>query len=305
MFPPVKQEIAKEGIFPYSIVFAQSYDGSALFNRIIRRKPAPKATLDSVYSDDTPVATLALHWLITTILVIAPILALQPKPYSSGPAYAYLTIAFVYNIDLTCFVFISLGLLCLRFTPSVRWAQKSEFKHPWVSITAAFIVLIVCAFPLIFIWVPDPAFPKATHTNNLVSWFAGQTFAICLLALAAFYWVVFRAYIRIRSGREGTTLHIKRKPIFRQDSGGVWTQICEIVTMEWKREVGLRLEDIEESKDGLGSTTVGESVADSGARRRPRFGGSEGRESSFREEVYEVGQEYGIKRKPIATELPT
>jgi hypothetical protein len=306
----VKQEIAKEGIFPYSLVFAQSQDIWALFDKILRRRSTPKPSSHEVYSENTPVATLALHWVITTILVIAPVLAIQPKPYNSGPAYAYLTIAFVYNINLTCFFFISLGLLCLRFTPRVRWAEKSEFKHPWVSITAAFIVLIVCAFPLIFIWVPDSAFPKATHTSNQVSWFAGQTFGVCLLALAFLYWVVFRTYIRIRSARGGMTLHVKRKPIFKQDSGDL-TQICEIVTMEWKREIGLRLEDIEESNEGskmgYGSSTMVSSIPESSTRSRRQFGGSDRMTSLLgaRDEVYEIGQEHGIKRKPVASELPS
>jgi len=102
------------------------------------------------------------------------VLAIQPVPYSSTAAYSYLTISFVYNIDLVMFTAISIGLLCLRFMPHVRWAEKSAFKRPWISITSATILFVICAFPLIFMWVPDPAFPWATRTGNQVRWFGGR-----------------------------------------------------------------------------------------------------------------------------------
>ncbi|KAF8865684.1 amino acid transporter, partial [Acephala macrosclerotiorum] len=227
----VKQEIAKEGILPYSLFFAENYGVS--LSSIFGRKPKSKSR-SSYHTnfEKTPAATLALHWIITTILVVAPVLAIVPVPYNSTAAYSYLTTAFVYDIDVVYFVAVAFGLLCLRFTPSVRWAEKSAFKRPWISITAASILLIGCLFPLIFIWVPDPAFPQATRTSNLVPWWGGQTLAVCFLLFAFLYWVAFRFYIRIRSEREGKTLHVKREPIFKHDTGGL-TQIFEIVTLQW------------------------------------------------------------------------
>jgi amino acid transporter len=65
----VKQEIAKEGILPYSLFFAESYDISLsrLFSRKSRQGSIP------IYRERTPAATLALHWIITTILVIVTV----------------------------------------------------------------------------------------------------------------------------------------------------------------------------------------------------------------------------------------
>lgn len=241
----VKQEIAKEGILPYSLVFAQSYDFS--LSRLFGQK-SPKADVNSLYSENTPAATLALHWTCTTIMVLAPVLAFQPQPYIPTPAYTFLIGVVVYVTNVVKFFLIGLGLLCLRLTPRVRWAEKSEFKHPAVSIICAIIMFLACLFPLICIWVPDPAFKKLSRSWSLVSWFTIQTVSLGLLGFAFAYWVLFRCYISVRSAREGKTLHVKREPKFKVDSGGL-TQIVEIVTLEWVREIGMRLDEIEETSD--------------------------------------------------------
>jgi len=57
---------------------------------------------------------------------------------------------------------------------------------------------------------------------------------------------LLRCYILVRSAREGKTLVVKRQPKFKVDSGGL-TQIVEIVTLQWVREVGMRLDEIEET----------------------------------------------------------
>lgn len=296
----VKQEIAKEGILPYSLFFAESYDIS--FGRFFGSKSKSKAK--PIYHEKTPAATLALHWVITNILVIVPVFAIQPKPkYTTTPAYAYITVAFVYDIDVVYFFAISFGLLCLRLTPSVRWAEKSQLKSPWLSITSASILFIGCLFPLIFIWVPDPAAPKATKSSNLVQWWAGQTLAACLLAFAFAYWVAFRLYIRVRAAREGKTLHVKRDPIFRQDAEGL-TQVFEIVTLQWKRDVGMRLGEIDGTEDGYRSETVQSSSSPpppDGSGRLSPFSGV-GSQNSM-QELGVPHSRFAMRRKPIASEL--
>jgi hypothetical protein len=183
---------------------------------------------------------------MTSIFVIVPVLAIQPVPYSTTAAYSYITIAWTYNIDVAYFVFIAFGLLCLRFTPSVRWAEKSQLNRPWVSTISALVFFIGALFPFIFIWVPDPKFPFATRTNNKVQWWAGQLCAACLLAFSFLYWVVFRLYLHVQSARGGMTLHVKREPIFKHDRSGL-TQVFEIVSLKWKRDVGMTIDQIEET----------------------------------------------------------
>jgi hypothetical protein len=299
---PVKQEIAKEGVLPYSLFFAESYGLS--LGRLFGRKAKSK---NKRYHEKTPAATLALHWVITNILVMAPVLAIQPKPYNSTAAYSYITTAFVYDINVVYFVILSFGLLCLRYTPGVHWAEKSPLKG-LISVTASLVFLIGCLFPLICIWIPDPAFPQATRTNYLVPWWAGQTLAVCLLLFSFLYWVAFRLYIRIRSDRGGETLYVKREPIFKHENGGL-TQVYEIVTLQWRKNIGMALDELEETDDGYRSPTiVSSSPPPNGTGRLSPYVGWESRTSSglginSTHGIGVQGQRFSLKRKPLASEL--
>ena len=304
----VKQEIAKEGILPYSLLFSGSY--SLSLSGLFKRKT--KSTPKTVYHEKTPVATLALHWVMTSIFVIVPVLAIQPVPYSTTAAYSYITIAWTYNIDVAYFVFIAFGLLCLRFNPSVRWAEKSQLNRPWASKISALIFFIGALFPFIFMWVPDPKFPFATRTNNKVQWWAGQLCAACLLAFSFLYWVVFRLYLHIRSARGGMTLHVKREPIFKHDRSGL-TQVFEIVTLQWKRDVGMRIDQIEESdtkyEDSIrGSVSPPPRDDLSGHGRISPYDGWESRTSSGlgRSSLHEIEVQqprHTVRRKPVMSEM--
>lgn len=300
----VKQEIAKEGVLPYSLFFAESY-GVSLNNCFGRRSQNKSNSFDH---EKTPAATLALHWVLTNIFVIAPVLAIQPVPYSTTAAYAYIQTAFVYNTDVVYFTAIAGGLLYLRFTPSVHWAAKSQLKRPWVSIGAASIFFAAALFPVICIWIPDPANKKASRTSNIVPWWAGQTLAVSLLAFSFLYWVVFRLYIHIQSVRDGKTLHIKREPIFKHEATGL-IQIYEIVTLQWKRDIGMRLDEIDETDDGYRSSTLKPgSSPPSGSGRLTQYDPWESRTGSALgpNSAHEIGtepQRITVRRKPVMSEL--
>jgi hypothetical protein len=231
-------------------------------------------------------------------MVLGPVLAIKPSPkYSATPAQGFLAGLLAYDIDLIVISLIAFGLLYLRFTPSRRWAEKSDFKSPMVSVTAASILLISCLFPLIFLWVPDPKAKFVARTGGLVHWFSTQTTAVGLVCFSFFYWLCFRAYIHIRSRREGKTLYIRREPKFKHDSGGL-TQILEIVTLEWRREVGLRLDEIEEVDDAFRSPNASApSVPTEGsARYRTQVG--------RRSPEIEEGRYGYLGKKPEMHELP-
>jgi hypothetical protein len=298
----VKQEIAKEGILPYSLFFAQSYDFS--LGRLFG-KSSPKADIDPVYSEKTPAAALALHWVITTVIVIVPIVTIKPTPYSATPAQSFLAAIFAYDIDIVAFTALSFGLLYLRCSPHHHWAEKSQLKYPALSITCALIVFVGCLFPLIFVWVPDPRFPTMSRTSNLLPWYTGWVAAISLIVFAFVYWVIFRVYVSLRSAHEGTTLHVKREPKFKRDSGGL-TQVLEIVTLDWKREIGLRIHEIPETDDAFQSNTV--SSGPGSVTRLQYYGGVKDRNSTAMSEEPVRGNGNGlyephIRRKPVRYEL--
>lgn len=290
---------------PYSLVFAENYDFS--LGRLFGRESKKQDVAKSLSSEDTPAATLILHWTITNILVIAIVLSLQPKPYSSTPAYTFLVGVVVYVTNVIKFTFVGFGLLCLRFMPSVRWAEKSEFKHPIISIISASTLFLGSVFPLIFMWVPDPAFKYLARTSNLVDWYTVQTTGACLVVFAFLYWVAFRTYISVRAAREGTTLHVKREPKFKHDEAGGLTQMLEIVTLQWKRDIGMRIHDIQEASSAFSPSVSSPTFSSSILRFRDRAGGREldGTEVG-RAEAYDNGQyQYLVKQEREMHELPS
>ena len=119
--------------------------------------------------------------------------------------------------------------------PKVRWAEKSEFKHPIISVTSASILFIGSVFPLIVMWIPNPAFRYLARTSNLVDWYTIQTRGVCLVLFAFLYWVAFRTYISVRSARGGTTRYVKREPMLKNDAGGL-TQMLEICHVGMEKE---------------------------------------------------------------------
>ena len=180
-------------------------------------------------------------------MVVGPVLALRPTPYTSGPAFTFLSGSYAYLINIVTFTTVSFGLLFFRLSPKQRWSQKSAFKYPIISTAAALVVFLTCVFPLVAIWIPDPAMPNLARTAGLVPWWGATTMAVCLLSLAVLYWAVFRCHIWVRSAREGKTLHVLREPKFKIDETGdghALTQTFEIVTLQWVRNVGVTLDEL-------------------------------------------------------------
>jgi hypothetical protein len=251
----VKQEVAKEGILPFSLSFAQGYNFSLRW--LFGQKQGAETTDVHFHSQETPAATLALHWVMTTLLVLIAVLSIRPEPYTPSPAYYFLVSFYSYIVDILCFTAIGLGMLCLRLMPSVRWAEKSAFRNNlWLgrlSTVAAFVLFITSLFPLIFMWVPDPSVTTQSGSLGLVSWYTAQTLGISVVAFSFIYWVVFRVYIILRSSREGKELQIHRDPIIKDDGDGP-TQVYEIVALRWVPNVGITLQDLRDADETVVSS---------------------------------------------------
>ncbi len=244
----VKQEIAKQGVLPFSLFFAGSYDLS--LSRLFGRRKALKTEFGAFSSENTPAAAIMLHWMLTTLIVLGTVLTIKPVPYSSTPAFTFMSVVFTYDIYMAVFICISLGLLCLRIMPQVRWAEKSEFKHPWISIFSASVLFLGALFPYVFMWIPDPNYKTLSRTADLVPWYTTQAFGLGIIGFAFLYWVGLRLYIRIRSAREGKISVVTREPKFKSDNGSL-IQVAEIVTLQWVREVGIRIDEIKDGADGV------------------------------------------------------
>ncbi len=108
------------------------------------------------------------------------------------------------------------------------------------------------------------------------------------------------------------TLHVKRDPIFKHDRSGL-IQGFEIVTVQWKRDVGMRIDQIEETdnkyEDSLrGSASPPPPDNTSGSGRISPYDGWESRTSSglgrsLPHEIRAQQPRHTVGRKPVMSEI--
>ncbi|KAK5654594.1 hypothetical protein OQA88_7224 [Cercophora sp. LCS_1] len=228
----VKQEIAKEGILPFSLFFASSYSFS--FANGFRRLPPSRSS----YHERAPAAALALHWVVTSIVILATVLGTVQLSSTRFhlPAYYLGISAFAYGLDIIWFSVMGIGVLLLRLWPGSKWRQKSPVPHV-VGIVAAATFGGTTAFPLIAIWIRDPGAKFMSNTSDSVTWYAPQTYGIAVLVFGFMYWLCFRFYIYQRRMKGGESLEIIRIPIFWRNPAGELLQLYEIVKVRWTRYI--------------------------------------------------------------------
>jgi hypothetical protein len=231
----VKQEVAKEGIFPFSLYLASSYEFS--FRHGFRRLPAHKAG-HHLHSQKAPAAALALHWAVSTILILGAVLGTASEGAVEGfyrPGYSLLATAYAYGLDTIWFTVIGVAMLRLRLWPGSTWRYKSPVPHA-LGVVAAVVFTATNVFPLVAIWVADPAHKFMARTNGKMPWFGSQTMAISIMAGAAAYWGGFRFYLRQRRVRHGEELNVQRSPVFWGGQGGQkgLVLLYEIIRLQWR-----------------------------------------------------------------------
>jgi len=235
----VKQEVAKEGVLPFSLYLASSYEFS--FRHGFQRLPAHAAG-HQLHTKKAPAAALALHWTVTTVLILAAVLGTaaangattEEGTFNHLPGYSLLVMAYTYGLDLIWFCVIGLAMLWLRLWPGGNWREISQVPH-WLGVAAAVIFTATNVVPLVAIWVPDAEQPFMARTDGKVPWYASQTMAVSILAAAGLYWVVFKGYLWQRRERYGEVLSVTRRPVFWAAEAGQrgLVLLYEIIWVRW------------------------------------------------------------------------
>ena len=146
----MKQEIAKEGILPFSAFFASGTTTPAALLKAwwIRRKQATSqraidplphegdvernSGFGEAQLEQSPMAALLLHWMssVTLIAVTATL--------TSSVAYFFLVSLYVYVIVILMGFVVSAGLLYLKMSKSSGWSKTTSYQ-PWGGPTAALV----------------------------------------------------------------------------------------------------------------------------------------------------------------------
>ena len=146
----MKQEIAKEGILPFSAFFASGTATPAALLKAWwnRRKQARSQRASNLAPQDedverndefgkaqleqSPMAALLLHWLSSVTLIAVTAML------TSNVAYSFLVSLYVYVVIILMGFVVSAGLLYLKLSKSSGWAKDASYQ-PWGGPTAAVI----------------------------------------------------------------------------------------------------------------------------------------------------------------------
>ncbi|KAK0645905.1 amino acid permease-domain-containing protein [Cercophora newfieldiana] len=159
--PRVKQELAKEGILPFSRFWASDWPFNA------------------------PTGAIFLHWLITTALILGS--QVGPGGTSVSPVaqisvvYTFVTNVFIYTGNWIK-LFLACGLIYLNFTPSERWAeQRTTFRSsPLLTIFWILSLLFVLGAP----FIPN-------NRDAAIPHYVVPALGTSMLGIGTLYWVVW------------------------------------------------------------------------------------------------------------------
>ena len=218
----VKQEIAKEGILPWSLIFASGSD--TWFARLTSSSPSrpyrPAVEDIDSHIEQAPIAATFLHWAVEVVLVLV-VGSLLPL----SQAYNFLTYIYTFAIVGVLGLLTAGGLLYLKLDSlSVglnhrHWKEKSAWK-PWLDPLPAVLATAALAFLLFAAFAP----PSAKQPNSL-PWWVGPTAGWLSGALGIFWWLGLR-FIQWKGRWE---LHISRVPLIEIDGEGNAIQRVELV----------------------------------------------------------------------------
>ena len=232
----MKQEIAKEGILPFSRFFAGNT--TTLFAKIWS-KLYPQKAQQQEELEKSPTAALLLHWTFSVLLIA----------FTSGEtaavAYRILVDLYTYVIMLLVSFFVATGLLYLRFHDARGWREMSVDFKPWGGPTAALFVRwgnlpfslyslignsIVTGFLLVTAFIPPADDSPFSNSTQGYEWYIVPTVGLGGLILGGVYFVVFRYVVPQVKGKQ---LIVERVPIIVSDDHGGFVQKHEIVEFSW------------------------------------------------------------------------
>lgn len=221
----VKQEIAKEGILPWSLHIAQSYETPwAKLKRHFAR--TPKGNFAEQDGETAPTVAFALHWLTSVLLLIA----VSPVE-DTRQSYSILVSLYSYTMVLLLGCWVSIGLLKIKLRKNKwHWQERRRYR-PWLSPVHAIIYGAATAFMLVTTFV-EPSRGSPYHQSaSGVLWYIVPT-----IGITAPFWGVFWYWgLLIHEWRTGRQLMVSRQAYWMQDPDcpSEYVQRAEIIRHAW------------------------------------------------------------------------
>ncbi|KAI9709601.1 MAG: hypothetical protein M1828_002409 [Chrysothrix sp. TS-e1954] len=219
----VKQEIAKEGVLPFSLFFSTSYTSPwAWLRNRSRGRAALKHSQETPnhHLERTPIPALGLHWLSSVFLIVVTAM-LRPNE-----SYLFLVSLYSYVVIIGFGFVVSGALLYLTFNRRRNWSAYCNFRIPLRPLHAL-VYFTSCGFLLY------AAFAKPQLDSPFSERYAGYPWWIIpMIGQSTWLWGIFwfgllHLFWRIN----GVELVVMRVPIIAQEHGH-WVQKFEVVTHE-------------------------------------------------------------------------
>jgi Amino acid permease len=219
----VKQEIAKEGILPFSLAFATSYiTPYGLYKRWKSGNNIPKEALEHA-----PSAAFLLHWGSSVLLILVTLPISDPRK-----SYSALISLYSYTIISLLGAWVSIGLLLTKLrNDRFHWSERRRYR-PWLSPAHPIIYGVACIFMLVAAFTP-PGRKSPFHQS-----FTGITWYIVpAIGLSAPLWgLIYYAGLRLYERQKEVQLVVTRTPYWVPDPDcpGEYVQKAEIIDHAWQ-----------------------------------------------------------------------
>jgi amino acid transporter len=223
----VKQEIAKEGILPFSRFFAKGNETPLSW---LRARMGSTASLGKTETERAPITGLFLHW-ITTMVCIISTSWLHP----SRAINIWVTL-FGYSIRLIIPVVVSGSLLYLKLRKSCNWKEISAYNCGLIPAAVVFSVMMTVFWN---------GFARSAVKFTIASPYWILPFiALTSVFWGMLWWVGLKGLEWVRKEEMVAT----RTAVLDQRGNGEWVQVAEVVDIEWRaRRRKLDIESISRS----------------------------------------------------------
>ena len=220
--PKVKQEIAKEGVLPFSLFFATSTTTPYAYLKA-KFFPSHIHPSEQYHPEQSPAAALLLHWIFSMILIGA----------TSGntPSVAYTILVSLYSYAVVIIVgfFVTTGLLYLRLIHPDRAFWKKNVGFNFLGPTAPIIYSLTCAFLIVAAFLPPSITSPFHKSKTQPEWYIVPTVGLAVYVLGYVYYLVF-AYVIPKLRKQ--VLVVEREAVIVKEKGE-WVQAIELVYADW------------------------------------------------------------------------
>ncbi|KAI7718635.1 hypothetical protein KC353_g3633 [Hortaea werneckii] len=218
----VKQEIAKEGILPFSLYIASSYTTPyGIWQKYIKGRNYPGR-----YYEQAPTAAFALHWFTSVLLIAVTAWVSDPRK-----AYSALVSLYSYTIILVLGCWVSVGLLMIKIQKSWHWQQRRRYR-PWLSPMHAIIYAVATAWLLVTAFLPPPPDSPYHRSVTHIPWYIVPAIGIT----SPLWGLIWYLGILLRQRMIGRYLVVRREAYWEPDpqDPGEYVEKAEIIDHAWE-----------------------------------------------------------------------